>query len=321
MVFPQILKSYTIPNDIECLFVEINLYKKKWFIGGVYNPCKSTISRHLNVLCKCLDHYLPNYDNIVIMGDFNSETSDEFLHEFCEIYNFKNLIKEPTCFKNQENPSCIDLILANKFRAFQNSSVIETGLSDFHKLTLTVMKTSFKKKPPKIVSNRGYKNYYHDNFRRDLEYTLPREKLSCISNDEFVNTFMVIFEKHAPIKRKYVRLNHAPFMTKGLRKAVMKRSRLRNTCNRDKSKSSNSKLAYTKQRNVCTSSFRKAKRDYYSNLNPSDVKNTKIFWKTTKPVFSDKVLSDEHITLVENDDITDECGKSRKYLVSFSVML
>ena len=185
--------------------------------------------------------------------------SNDSLLKLIYIYNFKNLIKEPTCFKNQENPSFIDLILTNNFRAFQNSTVIETGLSDFHKLTVTVMKTFFKKKLPKIVSYRDYKNYTHDNFRKELEYTFPREKLCCISNDEFVNTFMVIFEKHAPIKRKYVHVNQAPFMTKALRKAVMKRFRLRNTCNRDKPESS--KLACKKQRNVCTSLFRNAKRD------------------------------------------------------------
>ena len=68
-------------------------------------------------------------------------------------------------------------------------------------------------------------------------------------------------------------------------------------------------MAYNRQRNVCASSFRKAKRDYSCNLNPSHVKNTKTFWKTIKPLFSDQVLSDEDITLVGNDNITDECNK------------
>ena len=49
---------------------------------------------------------------------------------------------KPTCFKNPDNPSRIDLILTNRSISFQNSGVIETGLSDFHKLVVTVMKTS-----------------------------------------------------------------------------------------------------------------------------------------------------------------------------------
>ena len=62
-----------------------------------------------------------------------------------DIYNLRNLIKEPTCFKNVKNPSTIDLILTNRARRFQNSMAKETGLSDHHKLTITVMKRFFSK--------------------------------------------------------------------------------------------------------------------------------------------------------------------------------
>ena len=59
---------------------------------------------------------------------------------FCDNYNFTSLIKQPTCYKNPNNPACIDLILSNTPRSFQSTCVIETGLSDFHLITLTVMK-------------------------------------------------------------------------------------------------------------------------------------------------------------------------------------
>ena len=36
---------------------------------------------------------------------------------------------------------CIDLILTNLPKSFQHTQTIEIGLSDFHKLTLTVLKT------------------------------------------------------------------------------------------------------------------------------------------------------------------------------------
>ena len=57
-------------------------------------------------------------------------------------YNLKSLVKQKTCFKNPDNPSCIDLILTNSPRSFQVSSVFETGLFDFYKLT-TSLKTVF----------------------------------------------------------------------------------------------------------------------------------------------------------------------------------
>ena len=96
------------------------------------------ISMQLNVFQK-------RYENFIILGDFNSEINEDAVKDFCVIYNFKSLINQPTCFKNPQYPSCIDLILTNKSTSFQNTSVLETGLSDFHKLTVTVMKMSFSK--------------------------------------------------------------------------------------------------------------------------------------------------------------------------------
>ena len=47
--------------------------------------------------------------------------------------------------------------------------------------------------------------------------------------------------------------------------------------------------AYNIQRNYCVSLIQKTKRDYYSNLNHEQVTDNKIFWKTVKPFFTDKV--------------------------------
>ena len=77
------------------------------------------------------------------MGDFNAEPADNVVSNFCGIYNLKNIIREKTCFKNPNNPSCIDLIITNRPKSFQNSMVIETGLSDFHKMCIAVMKMNY----------------------------------------------------------------------------------------------------------------------------------------------------------------------------------
>ena len=60
--------------------------------------------------------------------------------EFCNLYSLRNLIKRPICFKNPGNPKVIDRLLTNGPRSFFNSDALETELSDFHKLTLTVFK-------------------------------------------------------------------------------------------------------------------------------------------------------------------------------------
>ena len=71
------------------------------------------ISNHMKILSLQLNVFQKRYENFIILGDFNSEIDEDAIKDFCVIYNFKSLINHPTCFKNPENPSCIDLILTN----------------------------------------------------------------------------------------------------------------------------------------------------------------------------------------------------------------
>ena len=49
--------------------------------------------------------------------------------------------------------------------------------------------------------------------------------LEFTSLTSFTNIFIEALNKHAPIKKKYIRANHANFVTKSLRKTTMLRSR------------------------------------------------------------------------------------------------
>ena len=62
------------------------------------------------------------------------------MHEFCNSHNLHSLCHKSTCYKNPEKPSSIDPFLTNAPRSFQNSQTIETGLADFHKLVVTILK-------------------------------------------------------------------------------------------------------------------------------------------------------------------------------------
>ena len=81
------------------------------------------------------------------------------MKDFCELYDLENLIKGPTCYKNPNNPSSMDVMLTNKKKGFCNSMTIETGPSDCHKMTVSVLKMYIKKKPPRRVNYRCYKNF------------------------------------------------------------------------------------------------------------------------------------------------------------------
>ena len=139
------------------------------------------------------------------------------MEDFCSLNNLESLISKPTCYKNHENPTCIDLILTNRPGYFQHSNVFETGISYFHLLIVTQLKMGFQKKLPKIITYRDYKKFDNAKFRDDV---------NNFAFDKLDVTIFNIFDKHAPIKQKYLRANEAPFMTKELHREIMKRSRL-----------------------------------------------------------------------------------------------
>ena len=112
----RLLTDYKIKDNLELFFVEVNIRKKKWLLGCSYNPHKNNISNHLHHLNKGLDVYLKSYGNILIMGDLNSEVSENCLNGFCS--SLKTLNRGPTCFKIPNNPSCIDLFLTNRQKCF-----------------------------------------------------------------------------------------------------------------------------------------------------------------------------------------------------------
>ena len=121
------------------------------------------------------------------------------MNDFCNAYNLSSLIKEPTCYKNSDNPSSIDLTLKNSPRIFQGSCVMETGLSDFHRMTVTIMTVIFPRLPPKIRTSRNYNKFYNLNFRETLvkELSLTNAWNNDISN--FIDICMRSLEKHVTL--------------------------------------------------------------------------------------------------------------------------
>ena len=75
---------------------------------------------------------------------------------------------------------------------------------------------------------------------------------------------MDVINKHVPLKRKYITANHAEYMDKELREAIMKCSKLRNDYL--KHRSEENILAYKRQRNFCVTLLGKKKADYSNNL-------------------------------------------------------
>ena len=81
-------------------------------------------------------------DNFLTVENFNLELLESAMSTFCETYHLHNLVKSPVCFKNTENPPCLDLILTN----CQRSDVLnkigryhDFSFTDFHSIFLAVL--------------------------------------------------------------------------------------------------------------------------------------------------------------------------------------
>ena len=77
----------------------------------------------------------------------------------------------------------------------------------------------------------------------------------------------------------------------------MKRSRLRKKILN--AKTDIDRKAYNKQRNLCVSLIRREKKNFFNNISTRDITDNKTFWKTVKPLFTDKMQAKSKITLIE----------------------
>ena len=125
-------------------------------------------------------------------------------------------------------------------------------------MSATVMKMYYTKQKPSIVHYRNFKNFCNDSFIKDIELLLSKlgdqQNVSFKILKESVN---ITLDEHAPLKKRYVRVNQSPFMNKKLSKEIMKRSRLRNKYLN--TKSDIDRKAYNKQRNCVVSLLRNEK--------------------------------------------------------------
>ena len=117
-----------------------------------------------------------------------------------------------------------------------------------------------------------------------------------------------VVEKHVPIKHKVLKGNQAPFITRGLSKQIMIRSRLRNVCN--KHKITENWKAYKSQRNKCTSMRRNNIRKHFATLSSDACAPTKKFWDSVKPFVNYKGShGNENYSLIEDGKLIRDEGR------------
>ena len=139
----------------------------------------------------------------------------------------------------------------------------------------------FQKLKPKIIVYRDYENFDNAKFR----YNIVTATSNVDNFGVYKNTISNIFNRHVPIKKKYIRTNEAPFMSKQLHKTIMERSRLRNKFL--KHRTDTNKKNYSTQRNICKKLLKNTKTSYFENLDTEKITDSRSsFWRTALRLFT-----------------------------------
>ena len=93
---------------MEGLFVELNFRKYKQLLFRTYHPPSQADSYYFDNIDKSIDTY-SSYEKRLLVGFFNTQTSELRIDYFTYEHDIHNLVKEKTCFKSFEKLSCIDL--------------------------------------------------------------------------------------------------------------------------------------------------------------------------------------------------------------------
>ena len=82
--------------------------------------------------------------------------------------------------------------------------------------------------------------------------------------ESFKTYFTEALKKHAPLRKKFLRANHSSYITKTLRKAIMRRSQLETKYL--KTKTQTDLKLQEKHKNVCKKLYKREKRKYCESL-------------------------------------------------------
>ena len=86
-------------------------------------------------------------------------------------------------------------------KQFLKSTVVETGLSDFHKLIVTVMKSHSPKRTPNIVTYRKVSNFDKAKFIDEISFNLTKHNLHELTLQASISMFKTVFEEHTPLEK------------------------------------------------------------------------------------------------------------------------
>ena len=273
-----------------------------------------------------MDKIYMSYQNVILLGDLNFDLLDTSkgkpLEDMNELFGLKNLVKDPSCFMKDAKPSLVDVILTNKNQNFMKTGQCDTGLSDWHNMTFTVLKGNFLPYNNSQFEYRSFQGFDREVFLQDLQ-RVPWHVPHVFDdiNDVYWahdSLFHEVINEHVPLKLKTRRKNSAPFMNSELRRAINFKKALRRKYLKNKTDINWTK--FTKQRNLVTKLKRQSIKLYFAERCGGGTKSSD-FWPIIRPFQTNKgSQNSENIAISANGkivtDTSEICEKFNTFFVN-----
>ena len=208
--------------------MELKLKTENWILISCYRPPNLHDSVFTENITSILDKSPVKTDNILVLGDLNYNLLDQYRHgkilsDINDIFDMSCLLSKPTCFRGDQG-TLLDVFLTNRPKKFYKSTSVETGISDFHHIIITVMKGSNQKPSQKYHTSRSYKKFDETKFLYDLNNDLATVILTLSDYENNCSTLgniiKNVIDRHAPIKTRKIRNHSSPAMNGKWRRAI-----------------------------------------------------------------------------------------------------
>ena len=204
-------------GSTEILWMEASVQSQKLLIGTFYCPPND---KHFIKLLEPSLHKISHRAIVILLGDFNIGVADNkplssaaiLLRSVMSSHNFTNIIKDPTRITCR---SCtlIDHIYVTNTSRVSNSGSFDSCISD-HNLVFTTYNLKSKRKPPKLITIKDYKNINMDVLRQDLD-TSPWDLIDLFDEvDDALWCWETIFKgtlsQHVKTRKVNIRSDNNP---------------------------------------------------------------------------------------------------------------
>nr|CAI5830915.1 unnamed protein product [Callosobruchus analis] len=282
-------------GNLEHLWISVKCDGKKICICVIYRPPHSKLQDCLQYLDTVLPKCLVEFDNIVVLGDFNSnflESNNKIL-ECLSCYGFHQVIKEPTRVTAQTCTLIDPIFVLSPYPLLSVGTLNADLISDHHLVYCNLNLRSIKNKA-KLVSFRDFRQFNQKSFLEDLR-GVNWDEIFYVNNIDAKVSLLTekinhLFTIHAPCRQIRVNKPFAPWLTDSLKLILKRRDEALAKFRADRN-IPNWKH-YQQLRNFALASIRREKAGYLSYLQQQN--KQKQLWKSLKAM---KIQQNSNVSL------------------------